>query len=190
MATVFYSGIPRPTILSRTHISANRELTITLIDPYNVSLSDAVTGAPFTDAVTLGSNQCSLHKIIDLDTPYQHPEGIRQVQITSQVVTNVAGTDAVSISAPDHRVTYLYPLANPRSLSYEKSLGEGLISEQFIDGPYLDSTGTDIPLYVSGTTGTITVIYHQWSAVTRYNFGTAASTICRTRRPILSITSR
>jgi hypothetical protein len=150
---------------------ANRELILTIESATTISLSDAVTGSPFTTAVTLGSNTCRLYKIIDLETPYQHPEGIRQVQITEQAVTNVAGTDAVSMSPPDHRVTYLYPLANPRSLSYEQTLSEGLISEQFIDGPYLDSTGTETPLWVSGTTGTIEVIFHQWSAVTRFNFG-------------------
>lgn len=144
---------------------ANREFIITIVDAVagTITLTDAETGVPLSAAVGpfgLGVGAVAFFRIVDLVTPYLYPEGVRQVQYTTQTLTNVDGTGGFRLTPPEHRVTYLYPLASPRSLGSSTGVEFGLIKEKFIDGPYLDSTGTDLPMTVSATTGEITLTLH------------------------------
>lgn len=154
-----------------------REFTLTIVSSTlgTITLTDAVTGVPLSAAVTIATpSETDLYRIIDFDTYYRYPEGIRQVQLSDQKVTSVPGSTAVTVSPPDQRVTFLYPIVSPQSLSREYGPAFGLIAEDFIDGPYLDSFGTTIPMTVDATTGTLNCVLHGYDAGIIYQKGDIA----------------
>lgn len=148
---------------------AQREWTITIVSASagTIRLTDALTGTPLSGAVT-ASGTITFHRILDLDTPYDYINDIRQVAFTAQWFSQTA--DSVP-TEPDHRVTYLEIANSPRSLSANLGIQVGLQKENFIDGPYLDSPSKTIPMTVSGTTGTITIQVHHYSTTIIYKIG-------------------
>lgn len=162
----------------------NREFIVNITGAATVTLTDAVTGSPLTGAITFASNTPFFYRILDIPTVYRQPAGVRQIELTDQVAVTVPGTTEVTFSEPDHRVTYLYPIVSPQSFSYQQSLGPStvnptvrvnsnmaLVAESFIDGPYFDPPSSTTPMTVSGTTGVVTVTYHQWDTRLNYSKG-------------------
>lgn len=157
----------------------NREFILTVVDQATgqITLRDAITGSSLP-AIT-GLTVAYFYKILDLATPYNFPQGVRQIQFADQTVTYDTETQSSIFGPEDQRVTWLYPLASPRSLSRRQAyIDEGTVKadfqiqkEQFIDGPYLDSQSTNEPMTVSGTSGAITVRIHGFSTVTIYRLG-------------------
>lgn len=156
----------------------NREFTITIVDASagTITLTDAVTQTDLTGTVSASLTLASFRKIVDITTYYDYPQSVRSIEYASQVATVNPGTADVQFSGIDHRVSFLYPLASPKSFSDRQHYVDELNvkfdfelqKEKFIDGPYLDSTSTTEPATVSGTTGSITVTLHKWNATTNY----------------------
>lgn len=165
---------------------ANREFILHIVSRSagTVTLSDALTGSPLTGALTFTSDKPIFVRILDIPTTYQYPGAIRQVENSAQTVNQTVGGATITVSQPDYKVTYLYPMVMPQSLTYQTAIvtppdnlnarinsNMALQPESFVDGPYLDSNGTSIPLAVDTTTGTITVTIHGYDATTTYKKG-------------------
>jgi hypothetical protein len=151
---------------------ANREMYITIVSRSagTFTLSDAESGAPLTGTVgTIGTPR--IYAILDLETVFTSVKDIRQVQFTSQKLLDSTNNAVAVLTGPERKVSYLSAVITPRSLSHNLGLEAGLIREEFIDGPYLDSLGPDVPLTVSGTTGEITVSLYLYSALGNYQQG-------------------
>jgi hypothetical protein len=163
------------TALKAAPYLANRTYLLNIVSrpAGTITLTDAETATPLSAAITLSTNDLRFYRILDVPTVYEYPEGVRQVQNTVQNVTGAVG-GSFHVTPPDHRVTYLYPLARPYSLSADGGGGvsggalggvqRGLIPENFVDGPYLDSFGTDIPMMIDAKTGSITLTIHGYDA--------------------------
>ncbi len=164
----------------------NREFLLNIVSRTSktVRLTDALTGSPLSSAITFTSDFPKFYRILDLPTKYQFPGAVRQIENAAQNFDPVQGTSQFLVSQPDHKVTYLYPMVGPQSLSYEGSQvtdpahpttvnnsNLALQPESFIDGPYLDSAGTSVPLTVNGTTGTIEIVLRAWTAALTYQKG-------------------
>lgn len=159
---------------------ANREFTLTIVSRSagTFTLSDAETGSPLTGTVTSLGNP-RFYRVVDLDTDYAFVDDLRQVAFTAQTMvapTNgaTAAGESITYTGPEHKVSYIHAVHSPRSISKNKGLEYGLIREQFIDGPYFDSLGPNVPATVSGTTGSITVVLRGYSSLTRYVMGSVA----------------
>lgn len=162
---------------------ANREFKINIVSRSSgtFTLTDAETGNALTGAITFATiGTPRIYCIIDHSTYWSFVDDIRQVQFTSQTLIRPANTslspagDLTTVTGPEHKVSYLQSITSPRSISKNKGLDYGIIREDFIDGPYLDSIGDNVPATVSGTSGSITVTLHGYSAAIRYVVGDLA----------------
>jgi hypothetical protein len=154
-----------------------REFIISIPSSTTITLTDAETGVPLTGTVTFTADM-AMYRIIDLLTPYDAVNSIRQVAFTSQTLVTSTNTAVDVVTGPEHKVSFLQSVICPRSISYNLGLEYkdpartyAMIREEFIDGPYLDSLGPEVPLTVSGTTGIITVTLYGWSALATYYIG-------------------
>lgn len=157
----------------------NREWTMTITSFSNGTfrLSDAETGDPLEGSINFTNPTVYFYKPIRFETNYGQVQPIRKLEFTSSTTTKRVGhgSDFADLRArTDHRVAFLHQLINPKSLSSALGIERGLQDEDFQDGPYLDSLGTDIPISVSGTKGEIDIVIHGYHTGRRYLSGDLA----------------
>jgi hypothetical protein len=154
----------------------NREFVINIINRAagTFTLTDMLTNDPLTGAITLVGTM-TIHRVLLFETAYyDFVDDIRQVAFTESATQQpMREGSTITRDGPSFKVSYLQGVTSPRSLVSGK-LAQGLIKEEFIDGPYFDSPGDNTPVTVSGTTGTITIRLHAYTVAATYNLGDAA----------------
>lgn len=163
--------------LAGTGFLTQREFAINIISRTagTFTLTDMLTGAPLTGVISGLAAQTKVHRVIMFETAYfQFVDDIRQVAFTeSGVQVPMRQGSTTTRDGPSFKVSYLQGVTSPRSLLSNK-LEQGLFKEEFIDGPYFDSPGDNIPVTVSGTTGSITIRIHAYTTLAIYSMGEVA----------------
>jgi len=150
---------------------ANRECIVNITGANTCTLSDAQDGSPITTPV--GATFVGrMDLIFQVRSPLtnENLDTLRMLEFTSQRLLN----DGQLATAPDHRAAIVTPYFQPWAFSSLRGVLDGPRYEQFIDGPYLDSTSLTDKATVSATTGAITVKLYVWDATVTYNIGSIA----------------
>ena len=146
----------------------NRQFSVTVVDTYNFSLSDCVTGAAFNGStVTLGAHQFLAQQVLDFATPYT----LADLKLGIQVVQSIEGLLNQVVVLNANHPPYKLTLLTAAGSNYAATFSFAAIT--FLDGPYLNFINDGSQVTPSATSGVITLSigYTAWSSSTTYAAG-------------------
>lgn len=167
-AKVLYNGVQWQS-LSSGNIGHNPASSPTFwigVPFTQATLYDSITGTPVDGTDFSGTfNGAVLTRRLDVFAPWSADQIAALRKVQSMIVD-------VDRGRADSRVTFLHPDVQPQSLSSLHPFSEGLIAEQFFDGPYLDPPSDPASITPDATTGLVKLTFSgapaAWAVGTTY----------------------